>query len=57
MSRLYKIEGKEVNVNSDILNKDNVNKNSGNGENTSNRPKKEAAIIGELIRKYTSEAK
>ena len=57
MSRLFKIEGKEVNVNSDILNKDNVNKNSGNGENTNNRPKKEAAIIGELIRKYTSEAK
>ena len=57
MSRLYKIEGKEVNVNSDILNKDNVNKDSSNGENTNNRPKKEAAIIGELIRKYTSEAK
>ena len=28
VSRLYKIEGKEGNVNSDILNKDNVNKGS-----------------------------
>ena len=39
VSRLYKIEGKEDNVNSDILNKDNVNKDSDHSANTSNRPK------------------
>ena len=57
VSRLYKIEGKEYNVNSDILNKDNVNTNLCYSASTSNRPKREAAIIGELIRKYTSGAK
>ena len=44
-SRLHKIEGKE----------DNVNKESDHSENTSNRPKRKAAIIGELKRKYTSD--
>ena len=48
VSRPYKIEGKEDNVNSDVLNKDNVNRDSGHSGNTSNRPKREAAIIGEL---------
>ena len=57
VSRLYKIEGKEGNVNSDILNKDNVNKHSDHSENTSNRPKREDAIIGKLKRKYTSDAR
>ena len=57
VSRLYKIEGKEDNVNSDILNKDNVNKDSDHSANTSNRPKRKASIIGELKRKYTSDAK
>ena len=42
MSRLYKIEGKKDNVNSDILNKENVNTESGSA-NTSNEPKKQAA--------------
>ena len=54
-SRLHKIEGKEDNVNSDILSKGNVNKESDHSENTSNRPKRKAAIIGELKRKYTSD--
>ena len=57
VSRLCKIEGKENNVNSDILNKDNVNEDSDHCENTSNRLKREAAIIAELKRKYTSDAK
>ena len=55
VSRLHKIEGKEDNVNSDILSKGNVNKESDHSENTSNRPKRKAAIIGELKRKYTSD--
>ena len=46
VSRLYKIEGKENNANSDILNKDNVNKSSDYSENTSNTSKREVAIIG-----------
>ena len=54
-SRLHKIEGKEDNVNSDILSKGNVNKESDHSENTSNRPKRKAVIIGELKRKYTSD--
>ena len=63
--RLYKIEGKEGNVNSDILNKDNTlaeningrnrNMDSNHSTNTSNRPKQDAKIIGEL-KKYTSNA-
>ena len=57
VSRLYKIEGKEDNVNGDILNKDNLNKDSYHSANTSNRPKRKSAIIGELKRKYTSRAK
>ena len=56
VSRLHKIEGKVDNVNSDIFNKDNVNKESDHSEKTSNRLKREAAIIGELKRKYTSDA-
>ena len=55
--RLYKIEGKEDNVNSDILNKDNVSKDSDRSENTSNRQTRETAIIEELKRKYTNDAK
>ena len=47
VSRLYKIEGKEDKVNSDVLKKDNLNTNSDHSANTSNRPKREAAIIGE----------
>ena len=57
VSRLYKIESKDGNVNSDILNKDNVNTDSDRSGNTSNKPKREAAIIGELKRKYISDAK
>ena len=57
VSRLYKIEGKEDNVNSDILNKGNVNKDSDHCANISNRPKRKAAIIGELKHKYTNDAK
>ena len=57
VSRLCKIEGMENNVNSDILNKDNVNEDSDHSENTSNRLKREAVIIAELKRKYTSDAK
>ena len=57
VSRLYKIEGKGDNVNSDILNKHNVNTDSDRTENTSNRLKMEAAITGELKRKYISDAK
>ena len=57
VSRLCKIEGKENNVNSDVLNKDNVNEDSDHSENTSNRLKREAVIIAELKRKYTSDAK
>ena len=57
VSRPSKIKGKEGNVNSDILNKDNLNKDSGYNINTSNRLKREAAIIGESKRKYTSDAK
>ena len=57
VTRLYKIEGKEDNINSDILNKGNVNKDSDHSENTSNRPKRGATIIGEVKRKYTSNAK
>ena len=62
---LYKIEGKGDNVNSNILNKDNtlvenINGHNGNTDsnhstNTSNRPKQDATIIGELQRKYTSD--
>ena len=48
VSRLYKIEGKEEKVNSDTLNKDNVNTDSDHSANTRNRPKREAAIIGEI---------
>ena len=43
VSRLDKIEGKNDNVNSDILNKENVNTESGHSANTSNEPKKQAA--------------
>ena len=57
VSRLYKIEGKEVNVNIDILKKDYVNTDSDHCTNTSNRPKKEPTIIGELKRKCTSDTK
>ena len=57
VSRLHKIEGQEDNINSYILNKDNVNTESDHSPNTSNRPKREVAIIGELKRKYTSDAK
>ena len=57
VSKLYKIECKEDNVNSDILKKSNVNKDSDHSENTSNRPKRKAAIIGELKRTYISHAK
>ena len=57
VSRLHKIEGKEDDVNSHILNKDNVNTESNHSANTSNRPKREVAIVGELKRKYTSNAK
>ena len=57
VTRLYKIEGEEDNINSDILNKGNVNKDSDHSENTSNRPKRGATIIGEVKRKYTSNAK
>ena len=57
VSKLYKIECKEDNVNSDILKKGNVNKDSDHSENTSNRPKRKAAVIGELKRTYTSDAK
>ena len=39
VSRPYKIEGKEGNVNSDIINKDNLNNDSGHSVNTNNRPK------------------
>ena len=39
VSRLYKIEGKEDNVNSDILNKYNVNTDSDHSANSSDRPK------------------
>ena len=53
LNRLYKIEGKEEKVNSDTLNKDNVSTDSDHTANTRNRPKREAAIIGELKRKYT----
>ena len=53
VSRLYKIEGKEDKVYSDTLIKDNVNTDSDHSANTRNRPKREAAIIGELKRKYT----
>ena len=54
--RLYKIKGKEDNVNSEILNKGNVNKESNHSENTSNGLKKKAAITWELKRKYTDDA-
>ena len=57
VSRPYKIKGKEGNVNNDILNKDNLNNDSGYNINTSNRLKREAAIIGESKQKYTSDAK
>ena len=57
VSRLYKAEGKEDNANSDMLNKDNVNKDSDRNENTSNIPKREVAIIGELKHKYRSDVK
>ena len=57
VSRLCKIEGKENNVNSDILNKDNVNEDSDHSENTSKRLTREAVISAELKRKYTSDAK
>ena len=57
VSRPHKIEGKEGNGNSDILNKDNLNNDSGHSVNTDNKPKREAAIIAELKRKYTSDAK
>ena len=40
VSRLYNIEDKEGKVNSDVLNKDNVNRDSYHSANTSNRPKK-----------------
>ena len=50
------ILNKENNVNSDI-NKGNVNEDSDHSENTSNRLKREAAIIAELKGKYTSDAK
>ena len=53
VSTLYKIEVKEDKVNSDTLNKDNVNAESDHSANTRNRPKRKAAIIGELKRKYT----
>ena len=53
VSRLYKIEGKEDKVNSDTLNKDNVNTDSDHSANTRNRPKRKAAIIGELKRNHT----
>ena len=52
VSRLYKIEGKEGNVNSDILNKDNVNKGSDLSENSNNRPKREAASQTAFIIKF-----
>ena len=42
VSRLYKIEGKEDKVNSNILNKGNLNTNSDHSANISNRPKREA---------------
>ena len=54
VSRLYNIEVKGVNVNSNMLNKDNVNKDSDHSENTSKKTKREAAIIEELKRKYIS---
>ena len=54
VSRLYNIEVKGVNVNSNMLNKDNVNKDSDHSENTSKKTKREAAIIEESKRKYTS---
>ena len=57
VSRPYKIKGKEGNVNNDILNKDNLNNDSGYNINTSNRLKREAAIIGKSKEKYTSDAK
>ena len=57
VSRLYKIEGKDCNVNNDILNQENVNTDSDHRENTSNRPKRSAAVIEELKHKYTSDAK
>ena len=57
VSRLNKIEGKEENVNGDLSNKDNVNTDLDHSAHTSNRPKREAAIIGELKRKYTNDAK
>ena len=53
VSRLYKVEGKEDKVNSDTLNKGNVNTDSDHSAKTRNRPKREAAIIGELKRRYT----
>ena len=53
----YIYKYKTLLVNSDILNKDNVNKDSERSENTSNRPKREAAIIGELKHKYTNDTK
>ena len=53
VSRLYKTEGKEYKINSDTLNKDNADTDSDHSANTRNRPKREAAIIGELKRKYT----
>ena len=66
VSRLYKIEGKEDNANSDILKKDNILAENINGHNvnmdsdhstdTSNRSKQDATIIGELKRKYISDA-
>ena len=56
VSRLYRIEGKENNVNGDISNKDNVNKGSNRNKNTRIRPKSEAAIIGDLKSKCTSKA-
>ena len=54
VSRLYNIEVKGVNVNSNMLNKDNLNKDSDHSENTSKKTKREAAIIEESKRKYTS---
>ena len=57
MSRLYKIEGKKDNVNSDILNKENVNTESGHSANTSNEPKKQAANNLRIKTKYTGDTK
>ena len=57
VSRLYKIEGKKDNVNSDILNKENVNTESGHSANTSNEPKKQAANNLRIKTKYTGDTK